>query len=90
MTPTVGKVRAAAMHGARLAPLALGTGLGFALLSSIGVDPLISGLRMFSWWLLLLLCCPACLMVACDTLGWRFLLDRPRAVPPAGLRPSRG
>lgn len=78
MTPTAGRVRAAAMHGARFAPLALGTGLGFALLWSVGVDPLISGLRMFSWWLLLLLCCPACLMVACDTLGWRFSFSTDR------------
>jgi uncharacterized protein (TIRG00374 family) len=66
------------MRGTRLVLLALGTVLCIVLLWRTGVDPVLSTFATLSWRLPLLLCFPACLMIACDTLGWRFSFRRDR------------
>lgn len=74
------------MRGARFALLALGTALCLALLWSIGL--VFSALGMLSWRLPIVLCFPACLMVVCDTLGWRFAFPSDR-VPFGALGSAR-
>jgi len=76
------------MRGARFALLALGTALCLTLLWSIGLGPVFSALGMLSWRLPLVLCFPACLMVTCDTLGWRFAFPSDR-VPFGALVSAR-
>ncbi|HTI56256.1 MAG TPA: lysylphosphatidylglycerol synthase domain-containing protein [Verrucomicrobiae bacterium] len=66
------------MRGIRLVLLGVGTALCIGLLWRTGVDPVLSAFAMLSWRLPLLLCFPACLMIACDTLGWRFSFRRDR------------
>ncbi|HET8533689.1 MAG TPA: lysylphosphatidylglycerol synthase domain-containing protein [Methylomirabilota bacterium] len=66
------------MRGTRFVLLAIGTTLCIGLLWRTGVGPVLSTFGTLSWRLPLLLCFPACLMIACDTLGWRFSFRRDR------------
>jgi hypothetical protein len=66
------------MRRTRFVLLALGTALLLALLWRVGPAAVISAFAALSWRLPLLLCFPACLMIACDTLGWRFSFRRDR------------
>lgn len=66
------------MRGTRFVLLAMGTALCIVLLWRTGIGPVLSTVGTLSWRLPLLLCFPACLMVACDTLGWRFSFRRDR------------
>ena len=66
------------MRGTRFVLLAIGTTLCIGLVWRTGVGPVLSTFGTLSWRLPLLLCFPACLMIACDTLGWRFSFRRDR------------
>jgi uncharacterized protein (TIRG00374 family) len=60
----------------RTALLLLGVLLVFTLFHRIGLTPVMSAVARLSWSLPLLLLVPACLIVTCDTLGWRFAFRR--------------
>lgn len=60
----------------RTALLLLGVLLVFALFRRIGLAPAMSAFARLSWVLPLLLVFPACLIVTCDTFGWRFAFRR--------------
>jgi len=62
----------------RAALLIAGTALCVLLFWGVGLDATMSVFAGLSWRLPLLLLFPACLMVACDTLGWRFAFRRAR------------
>jgi len=64
------------MRGTRFVLLALGTALCIVLLWRTGLGPVLATVGTLSWRLPLLLCFPACVMIACDTLGWRFSFRR--------------
>ena len=56
--------------------------LGF-LVSRVGIDVLAATLGRLSWWELVLICLPYTLIMAVDTLGWRFAFT---GQPPPYLR----
>lgn len=56
----------------------LGMLLVFALFERIGLAPVLSAIAKLSWTLPLLILFPACLMVTCDGLGWRYAFRRDR------------
>jgi uncharacterized protein (TIRG00374 family) len=56
--------------------------LGF-LVSRVGMDALTATLGRLSWWELVLICLPYALIMAVDTLGWRFAFT---SQPPPYLR----
>lgn len=56
----------------------LGMLLVFALFHRIGLAPVLSAIARLSWTLPLLILFPACLMVTCDGLGWRYAFRRDR------------
>lgn len=64
------------MRGTRFVLLALGTALCMVLLWRTGLGPVLATVGTLSWRLPLLLCFPACVMITCDTLGWRFSFRR--------------
>lgn len=66
------------MRGIRSLLLALGTALCLVLLWRTGPTAVLSTIGRLSWRLPLLLAFPAFLMVACDTLGWRFAFHNDR------------
>src|SRR4030095_3934676 len=72
----------------RTALLLLGVLLVFTLFHRIGLTPVMSAVARLSWSLPLLLLVPACLIVTCDTLGWRFAFRRD-GVPFGALLPAR-
>lgn len=76
------------MRTTRLLLLAGGIALFVALLWRIGLAAVLAAFGTLSWRLPLLLCFPACAMIACDTLGWRFAFRRDR-VPFGALFAAR-
>lgn len=76
------------MRMTRVVLLTLGTILSIVLVWRIGLAAVVSAFSAVSWRLPLLLCFPACLMIACDTLGWRFAFRRDR-VPFGALLSAR-
>jgi len=62
----------------RFVLLILGMLLVFALFRRIGLAPVLSAIASLSWLLPLLILFPACLMVTCDGLGWRYAFRRDR------------
>ena len=72
----------------RTALLGAGMLLSFTLFYRIGLGPVASAFTSLSWTLPLLVLFPACLMVTCDTLGWRFAFRRD-AVPFGALVRAR-
>ena len=76
------------MRGFRYLLLILGTALCLVLVWRAGPTAILSTIRLLSWRLPLLLGFPAALMVACDTLGWRFAFNDDR-VPFSRLLTAR-
>lgn len=66
------------MRISRFVLLTCGTALLVTLLWRIGPAAVLSAFEALSWRLPLLLCFPACVMISCDTLGWRFAFRRDR------------
>jgi glycosyltransferase 2 family protein len=67
------------MRTTRFVLLAVGMALTGVLWWKIGLGAVLSACAALSWRLLPLVTVPAFLMVACDTLGWRFAFRRDRA-----------
>lgn len=68
--------------------LVLGVAVMVALVYRIGSEPIVEALRRLAWWEFLLLCVPYALMMAVDTLGWRYAFVRD-AVPLPRLYAAR-
>ena len=49
------------------------------LVHRVGTEPIVTTLRTLAWWQFLLICLPYAVIVAVDTLGWRFAFTRDRA-----------
>ncbi|HEV8583385.1 MAG TPA: lysylphosphatidylglycerol synthase domain-containing protein [Methylomirabilota bacterium] len=49
------------------------------LVHRIGAEPILNTLRALTWWQFVLICLPYGVIVAVDTLGWRFAFARDRA-----------
>lgn len=49
------------------------------LVYRIGSDPIVEALRRLTWWQFVLVCVPYALMMAVDTLGWRYAFARDSA-----------
>ena len=62
--------------------LVLGAVLLGALVYWIGSEPIVETLRRLTWWEFVLVCLPYALMMAVDTLGWRYAFSRDS--PPFG------
>jgi len=49
------------------------------LVHRVGAEPILATLRALTWWQFVLICLPYGVIVAVDTLGWRFAFARDRA-----------
>jgi uncharacterized protein (TIRG00374 family) len=49
------------------------------LIHRVGAEPILATLRSLSWWQFVLICLPYSIIMAVDTLGWRFAFARDRA-----------
>jgi uncharacterized membrane protein YbhN (UPF0104 family) len=49
------------------------------LVRRVGTEPILATLRALSWWQFILICLPYGVILAVDTLGWRFAFTRDRA-----------
>jgi uncharacterized protein (TIRG00374 family) len=58
--------------------LVLGVLVLAALVYRIGAGPILETLRRLAWWQFLLVCLPYAVIMAVDTLGWRFAFARDR------------
>jgi uncharacterized protein (TIRG00374 family) len=58
--------------------LVLGVLVLVALVYRIGAGPILETLRRLAWWQFLLVCLPYAVIMAVDTLGWRFAFARDR------------
>ena len=59
--------------------LVLGALFLAALVYWVGAGPILETVRRLAWWQFLLVCLPYALIMAFDTLGWRFAFARDRA-----------
>lgn len=59
--------------------LVLGALLLAALVYWVGAEPILETVRRLTWWQFLLVCLPYAVIMAFDTLGWRFAFARDRA-----------
>jgi len=59
--------------------LLLGVLLLVVLVYRIGSEPILETLRRLAWWQFVLICLPYALMMAVDTLGWRYAFRRDSA-----------
>ena len=59
--------------------LILGAGLLGVLVYRVGAGPILETLGRLAWWQFVLICLPYALVMAADTLGWRFAFARDRA-----------
>jgi uncharacterized protein (TIRG00374 family) len=66
------------MRYLRLVLLLAGCAAVVFLVVRIGVGPLASAFQALTWWQFLLVCLPYALIMAVDTLGWRFAFSRDR------------
>jgi glycosyltransferase 2 family protein len=57
----------------------LGVVLLGTLVYRVGAEPILQTLRRLAWWQFALVCLPYALIMAADTLGWRFAFARDRA-----------
>jgi glycosyltransferase 2 family protein len=58
--------------------LILGAGLLGVLVYRVGAGPILETIRRLAWWQFGLVCLPYALVMAADTLGWRFAFARDR------------
>jgi uncharacterized protein (TIRG00374 family) len=58
--------------------LVLGAGLLAVLVYRVGAGPILETLGRLAWWQFALVCLPYALVMAADTLGWRFAFARDR------------
>ena len=49
------------------------------LIHRVGAEPILTTLRTLAWWQFILICLPYAVILAVDTLGWRFAFARDRA-----------
>lgn len=49
------------------------------LIHRVGAEPILTTLRALAWWQFVLICLPYAVILAVDTLGWRFAFARDRA-----------
>jgi len=49
------------------------------LVHRVGAEPIMRTLRALAWWQFILICLPYAVILAVDTLGWRFAFARDRA-----------
>src|SRR5437870_8532605 len=49
------------------------------LVHRVGTEPILATLRTLAWWQFILICLPYGVILAVDTLGWRFAFTRDRA-----------
>jgi uncharacterized protein (TIRG00374 family) len=59
--------------------LVLGAVLLGVLVYRVGAEPILQALRRLTWWQFVLVCLPYAVIMAADTLGWRFAFARDRA-----------
>ena len=67
------------MRAVKTVPLVLGAVLLGVLVYRVGAEPILETLRRLAWWRFALVCLPYAVIMAADTLGWRFAFARDRA-----------
>jgi uncharacterized membrane protein YbhN (UPF0104 family) len=67
------------MRAARAVLLVLGVTLFGVVVYRVGAEPILESLRRLAWWQFALVCLPYAVIMAVDTLGWRFAFARDRA-----------
>src|SRR5882724_8748901 len=68
-----------AMRAVKAVFLVLGAVLLGVLVYRVGAAPILETLRRLTWWQFALVCLPYAVIMAADTLGWRFAFARDRA-----------
>ena len=71
------------MKAVRAALFVCGVGVLAYLIARVGTDTLLTVLRRLNWWQCVLICLPYGLIMAVDTLGWRYAFA---GEPPPYLR----
>jgi uncharacterized protein (TIRG00374 family) len=66
------------MRAVKTVLLILGAILLGVLVYRTGAEPILETVRRLAWWQLVLVCLPYALVMAADTLGWRFAFARDR------------
>ena len=67
------------MRAVKTVLLVLGAVLLGVLVYRVGAEPILETLRRLAWWQFPLVCLPYAVIMAADTLGWRFAFARDRA-----------
>ena len=67
------------MRAVKTVLLVLGAVLLGVLVHRVGAEPILETLRRLAWWQFPLVCLPYAVIMAADTLGWRFAFARDRA-----------
>ena len=67
------------MRSVKAILLVLGITLLGTLVYRVGTEPILETLRRLAWWQFALVCLPYVVIMAADTLGWRFAFARDRA-----------
>jgi len=67
------------MRAVKTVLLVLGAVLLGVLVYRVGAEPILATLRRLAWWQFALVCLPYAVIMAADTLGWRFAFARDRA-----------
>jgi uncharacterized protein (TIRG00374 family) len=67
------------MRAIKTVLLALGALLLALLVYRVGTEPIIETLRRLAWWQFAVICLPYAVIMAADTLGWRFAFAHDRA-----------
>ena len=67
------------MRAVKIVLLVLGAVLLGVLVYRVGAEPILETLRRLAWWQFPLVCLPYAVIMAADTLGWRFAFARDRA-----------
>ena len=66
------------MRSVKTVLLVVGVVVLAALVYRIGAGPILETLRRLTWWQFVLICVPYALIMAVDTLGWRYAFARDR------------